>query len=162
MGKSVVALVLGLGLALGAAMPSGAQPEMTESAVSMGDRIRTANDELFHKGNLELVQEIFAPGYVSHVAGKATEARPEAVGGFVTALRNAFPDLRVEIEVLVEDGDRVAWLRTHRGTFRADLFGVTATGRPMVWQEMIVTRYEDGKIAEEWGVSDFVERSLNP
>ena len=162
MGKCVVVWVLGLGLALGAALPSGAQSDMTESAVSVGDRIRTANDELFHKGNLELLQEIFAPGYVFHVAGEATQAGTESLRGFVTALRKAFPDLRVEIEILVEDGDRVAWLRTHRGTFEADLFGVTATGRPMVWQEMIVTRYEDGKIAEEWGVSDFVERSQQP
>jgi predicted ester cyclase len=56
-------------------------------------------------------------------------------------------------------GDRVAWLRTHRGTFQADLLGAKATGKPMTWQTLIVTRYEDGKIAEEWAVSDFSEQA---
>jgi hypothetical protein len=27
----------------------------------------------------------------------------------------------------------------------------------ITWREMIVTRYEEGKIAEEWGVSDLAE-----
>jgi hypothetical protein len=31
--------------------------------------------------------------------------------------------------------------------------GTPATGRVLTWQDMVVTRYEDGMIAEEWGVS---------
>jgi predicted ester cyclase len=143
-------------------LPSAVQPQTTESATNLEGRIRKANDEIFNKGNLEVLRDIFAPGYVVHPGGQDTEAGPEFIRSLATAMRNAFPDLRVEIEVLVEDGDKVAWLRTHRGTFKADIFGVKATGRPMVWQTMIVTRYENGKIAEEWGVGNFVERSQQP
>jgi len=57
------------------------------------------------------------------MTGKETQLGPDAIRGFVTALRTAFPDLRVEIEVLLEEGDRVAWLRTHRGPFESDLLG---------------------------------------
>lgn len=151
--KRAVVCALGLGLALGAALPSGAPAQTT----SLGDHIRTSNDELFHKGNLAFVDDVFAPEYVAHAGG--TDIGAEAIRSFVVAVRRAFPDLRVEITVLLEDGDRVAWLRTHRGTFKGDYRGVTATGRTVVWQDMVVTRYEKGKIAEEWGVSDFVERS---
>jgi predicted ester cyclase len=130
-----------------------------QTATTLEHRIQKANDELFHKGNLEMVHEVFVPNYVIHSTEGDVKGGPDIIKGFVTDLRAAFPDLRVEIEVLVEEGDRVAWQRTHRGTFKADFRGIAATGREMVWRDIVVTHYEDGKIAEEWGVSEFVERS---
>jgi predicted ester cyclase len=128
-------------------------------ASGLGDRILKANDELFHKGNLAYVEDAFTPGYTVHADGQSTPVGPHGIRDFVTAMRAAFPDLRVEIEVLVEDDDKVAWLRTHRGTFETDCLGVKATGKPMMWQTLIVTRHEDGKIAEEWAVSNFGEQA---
>ncbi len=32
--------------------------------------------------------------------------------------------------------------------------GIPVSGRPIVWEEMVVTRHEGGLIAEEWGLSD--------
>jgi predicted ester cyclase len=134
----------------------------TQSASTLEQRIQKANDELFNKGNLEMVHEVFAPNYVIHSTDGDVEGGPDIIKGFVTDLRAAFPDLRVEIEVLVEEGDRVAWQRTHRGTFKADFRGIAATGRAMVWRDIVVTYYKDDKIAEEWGVSQFVERAKQP
>lgn len=148
----IAASLLAVGFALAGPAPYTARQQQT-----LEDRLRTANDELFHKGNVDLVAEIFSPNYVTHLPGGETQMGPQAIREFVTAIRAAFPDLHVEIQVLVENGDRVAWLRTHRGTFESDFLGMRATGNVITWQEMIVTRYEDGMIAEEWGVSDFVE-----
>jgi predicted ester cyclase len=120
-------------------------------------RIREANDVLLNRGEVDKVFDFFAPTYVGHAtAGDMSD--PSAIAGFVTALRSAFPDLRVEVEVLVTQGDRVTWLRTHHGTQQGDFMGIPASGRSITWQEMVVTRYEGDLIAEEWGVSDMVER----
>jgi predicted ester cyclase len=53
-------------------------------------------------------------------------------------------------------------MRTHRGTHQADFMGVPASGRSVTWRDMVVTRYEAGKIAEEWAVSDLAEQLRAP
>jgi steroid delta-isomerase-like uncharacterized protein len=116
-------------------------------------RIRAANDALLNEGNVDRVPEFFLPTYVNHATDGDVRG-PEVISSFVTSLRDAFPDLRVEIQVLATEGDRVAWVRTHRGTHQKDFMGVPASGRAIVWRSMTVTRYEDGMIAEEWGVSE--------
>ncbi len=129
-----------------------------EGDIDWGPQIQRANEELLNKGNLELAEEIFAPTYVGREAEGDFEGGPDAIKAFVTSIRTAFPDLKVEVEILAMEGDRVAWLRTHRGTHQGEYLGVPASGRLITWREMIVTRYEEGKIAEEWGVSDLASR----
>ncbi len=130
---------------LGACGPAPATPDWEP-------QIREANDVLLNQGNLDMVPEFVTTTYVAHVTGEDMRGR-EAIADFVTALREAFPDLQVEIEVLATEGDRVAWLRTSRGTHEGNFMGVSASGRQLVWQDIVVTRYEDGMIAEEWGES---------
>jgi predicted ester cyclase len=74
--------------------------------------------------------------------------------------RRAFPDLQVEVEVLVEGTDRVAWQRTLRATHLGDFKGFPATGRPIVWRDMVTSRFRDGLIAEDWLVTDLADRLL--
>jgi steroid delta-isomerase-like uncharacterized protein len=126
---------------------------------TLADRILAANAELLEKGNAKATGEFFAPDYVAHVTDR--DLRGLAwLSGFVTQLRKAFPDLEVEVDVLVREGDRVAWQRTCRATHRASFQGFPATGATTVWRDMVVTRFEDGKIAEEWAISDLAERLL--
>ncbi len=144
--KRLMTLCLSVGL-LGACAGSDIQ-EVTD----WEPQIRAANDALLNRGDLDMVPQLFAESYVAHVLEGDVQGR-EGIAEFVAALRDAFPDLRVEIEVLATEGDRVAWLRTARGTHEGDFMGVPATGQSIVWQDMIVTRYVDGLIAEEWAVS---------
>jgi len=137
-----------------------AGPDMQETS-DWEPQIRAANSALLNQGNLDMVPQFFAESYVSHEPEGDVLGR-EGIADFVAALRRAFPDLRVEIEVLATEGDRVAWLRTNRGTHEGDFMGVAATGRSIEWQDMIATRYAGGLIAEEWGVSGLVGSLLQP
>ncbi len=121
-------------------------------------QIRSANDELLNRGNVAVASEMFAPAYVAHLTSGDLRGGPETIERFVRDLRSAFPDLVVEVEILATQGDKVAWVRTHRGTHKGDFMGVPASGRQVIWRDMLVTRYEAGKIAEEWAVSDLGER----
>ena len=80
---------------------------------------------------------------------------------FVNQLRSAFPDLAIEVEVLVEDGSRVAWRRQYRGVQSGAFRGFPASGKTIEWQEMVVSRFEDGLIAEEWVTTDLAEHLLS-
>lgn len=109
-----------------------------------------ANDELFNKGNVDFADQVFAADY----SGRG----PALIKEFTSARRAAFPDLQVKVEPVVADGNMVAWLRTNTGTHTGDYAGRKGTSRTVSWKEMVFTRYnEEGKVEEEWGVSNMNE-----
>lgn len=129
-------------------------------ARSLAATVAAANSALMVNGNLDAVGEFFTPDYVAHATGEDLTGGHEAIRRFVGALRRAFPDLRLEVEILLESGDRVAWQRTFRGTQRGDYKGFPATGREVVWRDMVTSRFRDGRIAEDWVITDLAERLL--
>ena len=130
---------------------------MTRSPASI---LEAANTALLVEGNLEAVGEFFASSYVAHLTDENLRGGPAAIRSFVSSLRRAFSDLRVEVEILVEAGDRVAWQRTVRAHHSGSYKGFPATDRPVVWRDMVTSRFEGGLIAEDWSISDLAERLL--
>ncbi len=123
-------------------------------AQSNEERVRFANYEIVGKGNLGVVDEVFATDYVVHAGGKDYKGT-EFVRRFIGQLRSAIPDLRVvEVEFLIQAGDTIAWQRTLSGTHKADMMGIPPTGQKVEWRDMLVTRFDGEKIAEEWAVSE--------
>jgi predicted ester cyclase/ketosteroid isomerase-like protein len=116
--------------------------------------ILRANDEILNKGNLAIVEEVFASDYVN----EGTERGPDLISEFATSLRAAFPDLRVKVEPIVAEGDMVAWLRSHSGTHQGDFLGVPASGQSVTWQSLAMSQIKDGKIVEEWGVTNLPQQ----
>jgi predicted ester cyclase len=114
--------------------------------------IRAANTALIVEGDLDAVGDYFTP---SDMTGGH-----DVIRGFVGSLRRAFPDVAVEVEILVEAGDRVAWRRTLRATHLHAFRGFPATGRVVVWRDMVTSRLQEGLIAEDWSISDLAERLL--
>jgi predicted ester cyclase len=61
-----------------------------------------------------------------------------------------FPDLkRIQYDVIAE-GDRVAYRWEATGTHLGEYMGVRPTGQPVVARGMVMVRFENGLIAEEW------------
>lgn len=127
---------------------------------SLAAKILAANTALLADGNLAAIAGFFTPDHVTHLTGKDMPAGHGAIRRYVVALRRAFAELRVEVEILVENGDRVAWQRTLRGTHRGAFRGFPASGRRIVWRDLVTSRFRGGRIAEEWGVSDLAEQLL--
>lgn len=127
---------------------------------TLGSKIEAANSTLIADGHLDTIGEFFAPDYVAHVTGEDLLLGHGGLRKVIAMYRSAFPDLQVEVEILVEGKDRVAWLKTLRGTHRGAFKGFPASGRPMVWREMVTSQFRDGLIAEEWFITDLAERFL--
>jgi steroid delta-isomerase-like uncharacterized protein len=117
--------------------------------------VRREEEELFSGGNLDAADEIYAADYVGH-----DPSNPEDVRGLQAAkraasdYRKAFPDLRVSVEDLIAEGDRVAARLRFRGTHLGELDGIAPTGKRVDCTGIVVSRIEEGKISEDWANFD--------
>jgi predicted ester cyclase len=121
--------------------------------------IRAANHALIEQADIDAVADYFAPHYVAHATDADFHAH-DFIRSFIATIRRAFPDLRSEVEILVESDDRVAWHRTLRATHKGAFKGFPPTGKPIVWRDAVTSRFEDGLIVEDWVISDLAERLL--
>ena len=78
----------------------------------------------------------------------------EALKEVFARLHQVFPDLRVAIEDLIEEGDKVVSRNTVTGIHRGDYMGLPPTGKPVTYNEIFIFRFAGGRIAETWGVVD--------
>jgi steroid delta-isomerase-like uncharacterized protein len=117
--------------------------------------VRRQEEELFTRGNLDAADEIYAPGYVGHDPSNPEDIRGlEAAKQAAADYRRAFPDLRVTVEDLIAEGDKVVARLRFRGTHRGELDGIAPTGRRVDCSGIVVSRMEGGKIAEDWANFD--------
>lgn len=72
---------------------------------------------------------------------------------FVTLFR-AFPDLRVGVDELLEDGDKIVARQTVTGTNRGEFLGRAPTGKPVRYGEIFILRFAEGRVVEMWGAVD--------
>lgn len=123
-------------------------------------KIKAANSALITDGNLDAVTEFFAPDYVAHLTDQDMRGGHDAIRKVLKVYRHAFPDTVAQVEILVVGKDRVAWQRTLRATHQANFKGFPATGRPIVWRDMVTSRFRDGLVAEDWLITDLAEQLL--
>jgi len=122
--------------------------------------LKFANEELFVKGNMESIAEIFSVAYVAHAGGKDYKGH-EFLKRFTKLLRTSIPDVKVlKIECLNETDRTITWQRTLSGTHKVNMVGIPPSGKKVKWREMVVSRFADGKIIEEWVVSELLGELL--
>jgi steroid delta-isomerase-like uncharacterized protein len=117
--------------------------------------IRRFLGEVFEGGNLELVDELFAPDYVLHDPAVPEEVRgPEGIKQYVGMYRSAYPDTRFTVEDQIAEGDEVATRWTYRGTHQGELMGIPPTGREVTITGITIDSVSGGRIEEEWNNFD--------
>jgi len=67
---------------------------------------------------------------------------------------SALPDVRIEVEDMIADGDRVAVRWRATGTHTGDGFGFPASNRPFSIQGSSWMRVQNGKAVEGWDTWD--------
>jgi predicted ester cyclase len=119
-----------------------------------------AIEELVGKGNLGIVDETFATDYVAHTGEKEYSGH-SFITRFTNQLRTAIPDIRVvEVQFLAQDVNTIVWQRTLSGTHEVEMQGIPPSGKKVKWVDMVVTRFNNEKIAEEWVVSELMGELL--
>ena len=113
---------------------------------------------VWEEGNIDLVDELLAPDYLNHTPASPDQPTgPEGVKGLVAMFRSAIPDLRVVVEDMIAEGEKVAVRYTLEGTHEGELFGVPPTGQRLSIKSIAVERVSDGRIREHWRVTDSLD-----
>src|SRR3989442_277690 len=90
--------------------------------------VRRWIDEVWNKGDMAVADEIFAPTYV-HRTPTATIPNLEAFKKAISGFRAGLPDVKVTIEDLLTDGDKVVTRWVITGTHRHELMGFAPTNK---------------------------------
>lgn len=117
------------------------------------ENIRRHVDEIWHKGNLDIIPELIAPNYAFATTEQEYKG-PEGFKQFVTNYRTAFPDIHFSIDGMVAAGDWVAVRYTSTGTFTGQIGNIAPTGKQFKMSSAIFYRFEGGKQVEVWGYQD--------
>lgn len=108
----------------------------------------------FNAGDLEGYLEMFDKAVVFH--GLSRRLKP-GVGGlreYYTALRLAFPDMRLSSEDIIAEGEKVANRYSFYGTHKGDYMGVAPTMKLIVTPGMVINLFKNGKCIEIWQSTD--------
>ena len=111
------------------------------------DHARTALEEVCARGDLARAHELYADDFVDHVNALDFHGQ-EGIAKSVALYRAVFPDLRIVVEDQSSAGDRVTSRWTLHGTHK---------GRTVTLPGITISRFEHGRIAEDWTVSDNLE-----
>jgi predicted ester cyclase len=101
-----------------------------------------------------VIDEICEPDLVFHAPVPSGATGTEALKQVWPVLLRAYPDLRVTVEDLIEEGDKVVARNTVTGTHQGEYLGIAPTGRAVTYKEIFICRFVEGRIAEIWGVVD--------
>ncbi len=122
--------------------------------------IQYAMEELIEKGNVGIIDEIFTTDYVAH-AGEKEYTGHSSVKRYASQLHTSIPDLRiVDVQFLMQDGDTIVWQRKLEGTHKVAMQGIPPSGQKVKWVEMVVSRFKNEKISQEWVVSELMGELL--
>lgn len=113
------------------------------------DAIRRLISEAWTGQDLALVDELVADDYLEHAPfGEVigVHGYREGIEMFV----GAFGPVELTVDDLIESDDRVAARFTFRGRHVAEFMGVPPSGATVAMEGITITRFEAGKVAEEW------------
>ena len=107
--------------------------------------------EAYNERDLEAEADVLAPGFVAHVpAAPGPLEGLEAWRRFSGPFAEAFPDLRLTVEDVVSDGEKVAARVAFRGTHRGEFQGIAPTDKEVAFSSMEFNRVVGGKVEEHW------------
>ena len=72
----------------------------------------------------------------------------------MAAFRQAFPDLRVGIDDILADGEKVVIRSTIKGTQKGTFMNMPPTGKQISVEAIDIVCVSSGKIVQHWGLMD--------
>jgi len=110
----------------------------------------------FIQHDLDAAARFVAPDWIGHWAGVGEEHGVEGFKRLAGAYLRAFPDLQITVHDVLTDGDKVVRRVSFTGTHQGPFLGIPPTGRAVRGEGIVILRIADGKIAEEWEMSNLL------
>lgn len=108
--------------------------------------------EFWDQKNVTVADELVAANHVDHTPGSppGLPPGPEGFKQFASVYFAAFPDLRITIEDMVAEGDKVVTRWTTQATHKGNLMGIPPTGKQVIITGITINQIAGGKAVETW------------
>jgi predicted ester cyclase len=112
---------------------------------------RFIREEAMRQGMLDKLDGLYTDDYVYHgVPILGDLYGPEAFKNLAKLFIDAVSDLQERVQDQIAEGDKVVTRLAGRGRHTGSLMGAAPTGKGLNWTAISITRFVDGRVAEEW------------
>lgn len=101
-----------------------------------------------------LIDTYFAEDFVEHESLPGMDDTRETPRQMFKMLQAAFPDLRVSVHDMIQEGDKVVARATFSGTHKGEFMGVSATNNEINVEVLDICQFRDDKMVAHWGLMD--------
>lgn len=136
------------------ALACGDQPRVAILEANKASAREFFQDIDASRGSLEFIDNWMTPDFQSHF-NSPDPMDLAAYRQFMSDALTAFPGMHHEIHYVVAENDLVALGITLHMVHTGEYLGIAPTAQPMAVEEIVVLKFANGKIVEEWGVLDF-------
>jgi len=108
------------------------------------------------QGDLAAADVLLHPGFSLHTPLPTPGPGIQEMNNVITTCRAAFHGLKVTVDDILAEGDKVTARFTARGTHNGEFMGVPPTGKEITMTGIEIFLIKDGKIAELWGEANLM------
>jgi steroid delta-isomerase-like uncharacterized protein len=113
--------------------------------------VRRLYEEVWNKRKPELITEVIASSHaLHHPYSTGSAIGPEAYQQHYLTLVTGFPDLRLGIEDIITEGDKVVVSWTLTGTHKGEFMGVGPTNKKVSVDGITINHIGNGKIMDSY------------
>ena len=115
--------------------------------------------EVWNKGDANAIDAMSSEDMVIHGLTDASGSPvtdEQAFREFHKTFRGAFPDIVVEVEDCIAEGDKVVARCAVRAKHTGDSLGIRATNADVDFTGITICRIRDGRFVESWNNFDFM------
>ncbi|MGD8766107.1 MAG: ester cyclase [Desulfobacteraceae bacterium] len=106
--------------------------------------------EVWSQGDMALLAEIVAPDFLDHTT-TGDVSGSENFKNLVVAFRTAFPDIKLSINDMIAEGDKVMARWAALGTHKGEFLGNAASDNHISITGVHIYRLTNEKLVERWG-----------
>ncbi len=111
--------------------------------------------DLINAGDIDGFGALLADDFIENEVTPGLQPTKDGVITFFRMQLEAFPDLRMEVQDIVADGNKVVARVRYTATNRGPFMGMPASGKSVDAQLIDIFRFgDDGLVQEHWGVMD--------
>lgn len=116
---------------------------------------RLISQKVVNEKDYTPIEEYLTEDYTYHGLGGMTARTPQGFKEAIKGFHQAIPDLRSEILDIVAEDDLLVLRFNFTGTHKGDFLGFPPSEAKLHFGGMIMRRFVNGKVAEDWDYFDF-------
>jgi steroid delta-isomerase-like uncharacterized protein len=140
------------------AIPQTSNTEVTELTKIMNDqkKLVTRWYTAFELQNPTLLDDLLAPDWVDIPPAPGQAPGPEGAKQILVQLGTTFSDLKIKIQEILQDDNKLVVRSTISGTQRAPFVGRPSKNRSMTIQAVDIHEVKNGRIIQTWHTEDWM------